>query len=285
MGLRSAAPRATNLESRVLSAIVLGPLVLASVFAGGAAFQILVLVAALAGVREWVRLVGGGSVAEGPALELSYAAVLAALIVDIAAGPGPDRPVAGLLGPALSLGLAAVLYAVLRVGGVPRAGWLALGVPYLGLAAVAALWLRDSPGTGLGLTCWLVLAVWATDIGAYAAGRTVGGPKLAPRISPNKTWAGLAGGIVSAAAMGAIVALAFGAARPGVAAGAAAVLAAVAQAGDLFESAVKRRFGVKDSGRLIPGHGGILDRMDGFLAAAPVLAVFHASLGGAIGWW
>jgi len=127
--------------------------------------------------------------------------------------------------------------------------------------------------------------VWSTDIGGYVAGRTIGGPKLAPRISPNKTWSGFAGAIVGAVIFGGLVALLFGAEMPLLAGAFAGVLAIVAQMGDLFESAIKRKFGVKDSGRLIPGHGGMLDRVDGLIAAAPVLAVFHSTLGETVGWW
>lgn len=131
----------------------------------------------------------------------------------------------------------------------------------------------------MGLLIYLLFCIWATDIGAYAAGKSIGGPKLAPRISPKKTWAGLVGGMLSAAAFGAGVAVAFDAERPWLAAVLGMVLAVVGQIGDLFESGIKRRFDVKDSGRLIPGHGGLLDRVDGLIVAAPVFALFHATLG------
>jgi phosphatidate cytidylyltransferase len=120
---------------------------------------------------------------------------------------------------------------------------------------------------GWPMILWLFVTVWATDSGAFVAGRGLGGPRLAPRLSPNKTWAGFAGGAVSAALVGwATSALAHAAAVPLVAASIG--LAVAAQAGDLAESMAKRRFGVKDSGQIIPGHGGLLDRLDGMLAAA-----------------
>ena len=146
-----------------------------------------------------------------------------------------------------------------------RPAALLAGVPYVGLGAAALLWLRAGHGGGRRAVLFVVLVVWASDIGAYAAGRLIGGPKLAPAISPGKTWAGAMGGLAAAAAMG------FANLHP-----ASALLAAglgiAAQAGDLMESAMKRGFGVKDSGRLIPGHGGLFDRFDGLLTAAPAAA-------------
>ena len=170
---------------------------------------------------------------------------------------------------------------VLRLAPGGRAA-AAVGVFYVGVAGLSLLWLRADAVAGRADVLFVMLLVWASDIGAYFTGRALGGPKLAPRISPGKTWSGSAGGVLAAALVGACVAWGFEAwvfrsgAGVGVvarAAGVAAVLAAVSQAGDLGESAVKRRFGQKDSGRLIPGHGGLLDRLDGVLAAAPVAAL------------
>ena len=175
------------------------------------------------------------------------------------------------------------LVRAMGLGGGTKAALTALG-PVAILGAMAGLWfIREQLGMTAAL--WVFGMVWATDIGAYAAGRTIGGPKLAPRISPKKTWAGLIGGMISAAAFGAGVAVAYGAARPGFAALLAAVLAVVSQAGDFFESGVKRYFDKKDSGHLIPGHGGLLDRVDGLIVAAPVFALFHATLGKVLEWW
>jgi phosphatidate cytidylyltransferase len=149
---------------------------------------------------------------------------------------------------------------------------------------VALTWLRSDPGVGMLLILFLLLTVWANDIGAFVVGRGLGGPRLAPSISPAKTWAGFWGGITAAGLVGGLVALVAGAQAPLAAVVLGAVLAVVGQGGDLFESAIKRRYKVKDSGQLIPGHGGLLDRIDGLVAAAPVLALFQAVVGSRLNW-
>jgi phosphatidate cytidylyltransferase len=135
------------------------------------------------------------------------------------------------------------------------------------------MYLRGLP-SGLALTLWTLAIVWATDIGAYFAGRAIGGPKLAPRISPAKTWAGLGGGVVAAGIVGLLIAVCAG--LPSALHWLAAPLAVAAQAGDLFESWLKRRAGVKDSGRLLPGHGGALDRLDGVVPVATLIGALFA---------
>jgi phosphatidate cytidylyltransferase len=149
--------------------------------------------------------------------------------------------------------------------------WLGLGGLYIGLPGFALLWLRDRPD-GLEVFIWLLLVVWSVDIFAYVAGRSIGGPKLWPAVSPKKTWAGLIGGVLAAALVGGALAFADEGRDPVALGVLAAILAVVAQAGDLLESAVKRRFGVKDASGIIPGHGGLLDRVDGLLAASLALA-------------
>ncbi len=169
-----------------------------------------------------------------------------------------------------------------RLRGARRWAALLAGIPYVGLAAASLLWLRADPVVGARAVLFLLLVVWASDIGAYLAGRSIGGPLLAPAISPGKTWAGAAGGLLAAILVG----LAVGGARPASAAVlAGAALGIAAQAGDLLESAVKRGFGVKDSGRLIPGHGGLFDRVDGVLAAAPVAALLAMQAGHGVVFW
>ena len=151
-------------------------------------------------------------------------------------------------------------------------------------ALLALLWLRHQPSFGRETILWIVACVWATDIGAYFVGSLAGGAKLAPTISPGKTWSGLVGGMCFAAVASAACGLAFDAGDTPTLALTGIAIAAVAQAGDLFESAAKRRAGVKDSGRLIPGHGGLLDRIDGLIAALVVVAAMRLAVGGEWPW-
>jgi len=151
-----------------------------------------------------------------------------------------------------------------------RAGWLVLGALYIAVPSLALVWLRSGDGAGMGrnTVIWLLVLVWVADIAAYAAGRMIGGPKLAPAISPNKTWAGLFGCMTGAAAAGTAVAAYFQHSDIFGVALISGFLGIISQGGDLLESAVKRHFSCKDSSNLIPGHGGVLDRVDGLLAAA-----------------
>ena len=179
---------------------------------------------------------------------------------------------------AATAGLFAEWIALCRGGAL----WLRMaGVPYVGLGAAALVWLRFDPAAGRLNVLFVVLTVWASDIGAYAVGRVAGGPKLAPAISPGKTWSGAVGGVFAAMMVTAV----FAGDAWGRVALVAAGLSIIAQAGDLLESALKRRFGVKDSGRLIPGHGGLLDRLDGILTAAPAAAILAVMLGRGVMLW
>ncbi len=196
--------------------------------------------------------------------------------------------IGGALYDGLILGAAAGL--AVEWGGLCRGSpachrRVAGGVAWIALAAAAALWLRADPLVGRANIGFLVVVVWASDIGAYLVGRALGGPKLAPAISPGKTWAGAAGGLAAAALLGVGIALVHGLRHPGPpclarAAGLAVAVSVLGQAGDLAESWAKRRLGVKDSGRLIPGHGGLLDRLDAALAVLPpaaLLAMWHGA--------
>jgi phosphatidate cytidylyltransferase len=160
--------------------------------------------------------------------------------------------------------------------------WAAAGFGYAGAAEVASVVVRLDQTYGFVALILILLVVWVTDIGGYFAGRGIGGPKLWPRVSPKKTWAGAVGGFVASLAVAAgFAALGLGKTGPVLLLG--AVLSIASQLGDLFESAVKRRFGVKDSSHIIPGHGGLLDRLDGFVAAIVLAAIFGFLRGGADG--
>jgi len=165
------------------------------------------------------------------------------------------------------------------------APWYALGVGYVFVPCVALIWLRGHPTVGLQQIFWIVALVIFADTGAYIAGRSIGGPKLAPRISPNKTWAGLGGAVVSAAIAGAITGFLMD--RPSVwmLVAVSGALGIVAQAGDLAESAFKRHFGVKDASNIIPGHGGALDRVDGLIAVAAAVAGINTLIGSSVLTW
>jgi phosphatidate cytidylyltransferase len=163
-----------------------------------------------------------------------------------------------------------------------QGGWNATGLLYAAAALLGAILVRFDPSNGFLALIFVLLVVWVTDIGGYFAGRGIGGPKLWPRVSPNKTWAGAIGGLVLSIAVAiAFALLGFGKLTSSVVL--ATVLSAVSQLGDLFESAVKRRFGVKDSSQIIPGHGGLLDRLDGFVAAIIVAALIGILRGGVDG--
>ena len=157
-------------------------------------------------------------------------------------------------------------------------------IVYTLAAVVALLWLRHQPADGRETVVWIVACIWATDIGAYVVGRSTGGAKLAPRISPGKTWSGLFGGMAWAAVVSAAIGYAFGLGETIVLAAIGAGLAVVGQVGDLVESAAKRGAGVKDSGAMIPGHGGLLDRIDGLVAVLVVVALVRLIVGGGWPW-
>ena len=231
---------------------------LAALYLGGFAFWLLVMAGALAMQYEWAGLVG--SVARR---RLSMLALMVPLSMLSPLGSGPSFLVVGLI-------LGAALFVMM----VERGYRLASGVLYAGFPALALVFIRDQD-QGLLFALWAMSSVWATDIGAYFAGRAIGGPKLAPTISPSKTWAGLGGGVLAALLVGLLLYQNLGL-HIGFAL-ACGPLAVLAQLGDLFESGLKRAAGVKDSGNLIPGHGGVLDRIDGLvpvsLAAALLVAV------------
>lgn len=238
---------------------------LAAVHVGGWFFDAILIIAAGLMAREWGRMAEGGRLG---ALSMLLAIGVMSEVALITLTR--DSMAAGLY---VTAGLTVAIWLVAAVRRSPAPLWLAGGVVPIALPCVAFGWLRYAPGHGAATVYWILAVVWATDIGAFAAGRLIGGPKLAPRISPNKTWAGLAGGVVASIVAGTLVAELVSASNGTLIGVASGGLALVAQGGDLTESFFKRHFGVKDTGRLIPGHGGLLDRVDGLLAVALVVAL------------
>lgn len=259
--------RFADLKTRVLSAAVAAALGLTLIWLGGV--WALLLVMLVIGVMAWewrsITLHGGG------VCGIDAVPMIAAVVAGAAAGQVWSWATGVAV---LGLGLAVALAADIGGEGRRGVGWNLLGGAYLGSAGIAFLYLRED---GFATALWLFLVVAAADVGGYFAGRLIGGPKLWPRVSPKKTWSGSLGGFALAVAVGAV----FSAVTAGtyvrevcIVSGVAAL---VSQAGDLAESALKRHFGVKDSGGLLPGHGGALDRFDGLVAAAIVAAL--------AGWW
>lgn len=257
------------LATRVLSALVLAPPTLLAIYLGSPYFPLLLALAAALMAWEWERLCGGRFSPVGGVIAASGVAVAAL---------GGLAPSWGGAAIAVCVGLVGLLT---RGAKSPGALWMVAGVPYIAVPVLALAWLRAD--AGYVPVFWLMAVVWGTDIGAYAAGRSIGGPLLAPRVSPKKTWSGLGGGVVAAFAVGAATGMALGTAWAPLAL-VSACLAVVAQAGDLAESAVKRHFGVKDASSLIPGHGGLLDRVDGIMTVAPAVVLLHLVAGGLFPW-
>jgi phosphatidate cytidylyltransferase len=266
----------SSLRLRVLSALVLAPLPLAAIWFGGLPLALLTIAAAVVMAWEWGRLCGGDAVSPilvGPLLVgIVAAAVIAAAFGRVAAGT------------VLAFGGAIAIWGIALRRRAESPLWLGAGCLWVALPCIILMWLAHS-GAGRGTLFWVFAVVWATDIGAYAAGRLLGGPLLAPRWSPRKTWAGLAGGIVCAGVAGWATAGVLGTAPVLPLVLVSAGLAIVEQFGDLAESVAKRRFGVKDASSLIPGHGGLLDRLDGLLAVIPAVALLTLFGGGSVLTW
>lgn len=261
-----------NFWHRTASALVLAPLALLAAFVGGPVFALACTITAALVVWEWSVLVTRAAdwriLAPG-LVALGAAAILTQL---------------GLVG----LAIAAVALGAVAAGGammIPQTAqppftgaplWAAAGVIYAGIVLISPIVLRSDPELGFAALSFLFATVWCTDIFAYLTGRSLGGPLLAPRLSPNKTWSGAAGGLAGGVVAGGLVAYASAGTFPVVAGVLALILSTAAQGGDLLESLVKRRFGAKDTSELIPGHGGVMDRVDGLLVAALIAVVVGA---------
>lgn len=257
-----------NLLMRVLAAVVLAPLAIAIAWAGGWLWALLVTSVTIGLYLEWLTVVG--LVREWRA---SVPGVTALAIAGICL-------IAGRLEAALIVLCAGVVAVALL--SPQRRNWSAAGFLYAAAAEVAAILVRLHPDHGFAALFFVLLVVWAADIGGYFAGRGIGGPKLWPRVSPKKTWAGAIGGFAGSLAVAGVFAAA-GAGKTGPLLALGAFLSVTSQLGDLFESAVKRRFGVKDSSHIIPGHGGLMDRLDGFVAAVVAAAILGFLRAGADG--
>jgi phosphatidate cytidylyltransferase len=261
-----------NLLLRVVAALVLAPLTIAIAYAGGWLWTALATLTSIGLYVEWLTIVGTARerrvVASGVVALAIAGLFLAVGWIDVSF-------------LALAVGLAAV-----ALSSPEQRHWNAAGFGYAAAAEIASVLVRLDQAHGFVALILILLVVWVTDIGGYFAGRGIGGPKLWPRVSPKKTWAGAVGGFAASLVVAAGFA-AFTKMDPPLKLGPllllGAALSIASQLGDLFESAVKRRFGVKDSSHIIPGHGGLLDRLDGLVAAVVMAAIFGLLRGGVDG--
>lgn len=267
------APKGGALVQRVVSALALAGFGMLSIEAGGVLFYSAVLLVASLLTWEWARLADRSAIRTG----IAGASLLVVLAIGLALGPF-----------SLAFGLVvavAVVWLAVGLIAAPSGRWVALGILYVGAWAVAALWLRADPTGGREAVFWLVAVCIATDTGAYFVGRALRGPKLAPRLSPNKTWAGCVGGLLCAGAVGYLAAPHMRMSDAFLLAAASVGVSVAAQVGDLLESAAKRRFGAKNSGFLVPGHGGLFDRFDSIVGATLAVAVACLFIGRSVILW
>jgi phosphatidate cytidylyltransferase len=264
------APGNRDLMLRVASALVLAPLAIGTAYFGGWPFALFWSLAAVGVFWEWSALVAGGE--RRSVLMVGGAALIISLAL-----AGGGRLMGAMVVTALGI------VATAPVAPAHYRGWAAAGVPYAGAIGIAPIALRADSEDGFVAVMFVFAIVWTTDIVAYFLGRLIGGPKLLPQVSPKKTWSGAVSGLL--AAVLAAIAVAKAAELSGLywIAAVAAILSTVAQAGDLFESRLKRRFGAKDSSHLIPGHGGLMDRLDGFVFAAAMAGMIGVLRGGVEG--
>lgn len=263
------------LRARFVSAIGLASPAVAAIYLGPPFLQVLLAAAAIVLAWEWLHLCGDKRDA---ATACVFATSLLASVAFTFTGAFDDSLLAIALGTVL-------VYVVARLRRRGRPGWIAVGIPYIGLPCLALARIWMSNGFGPATALWIVAVVAATDIGAFFVGRTIGGPRLAPKISPQKTWAGLIGGAVCAALVSVPTAILADFAFIWPAAIASLILAVISQSGDLAESAVKRHFGVKDMSGIIPGHGGLFDRVDGLIAAVFFVGAAEWAIGGSVLAW
>jgi phosphatidate cytidylyltransferase len=257
-----------ELATRVFSALLLAILALAAAYLGGPLLALFWLAAGLGVLVEWLTM----TKVEPKRVLVPFlcAALVFLTIIDLASA----GMALALLGAAVAIGSCLLLG---RAAGDRT--WAAAGFAYAAVISLVPPAVRHQPDTGLAWLLWMFAVVWTTDVVAYFVGRRFGGPKLWPRMSPKKTWSGFAGGLLGGTLAGcAIIQLALGEwdERPdwAVVAAVSALASVASQLGDLGESALKRRFDVKDSGHVIPGHGGVMDRVDGFWAVAALAGLW-----------
>ena len=265
--MRAAGSRGGELALRVGSALVLVPLAIGTAYLGGWPFAVFWGLAAMGVLWEWISLVARS---DHRTVLMTGGASLALAVALVATG----HLLAAVIVLAIStLGVAALAPAKWRT-------WIAAGVPYAGALGVAPVVLRSDSEDGFLAVIFLFAIVWTTDVVAYFSGRAIGGPKLMAQVSPKKTWSGAIGGTLAAVVVAFVLAKVMALSGLFAIAMLAVVLSICAQGGDLFESFLKRRFGAKDSGHLIPGHGGLMDRLDGFITASVVAALIGLLRGG-----
>jgi phosphatidate cytidylyltransferase len=245
----------SNLALRVASAVVLAPVAVLAAYAGGIPFALFWGLAAIAVLWEWITLVAG------PGHKVMFSSCAAAIAIATMVA-WRNRPVVAVF----LVGLGALAAAIFAAQG--RRAWVTAGIVYAGAMVLSPMVLRADQDYGFLAMVLLFATVWTTDIVGYFAGRAFGGPKLWPAISPKKTWSGAVAGALGAMVVGAALAQFAIAVNAVALAFVSLLLSALAQLGDLFESWIKRKHGAKDASQLIPGHGGVMDRLDGFWAAA-----------------
>ncbi len=280
----------TNLQKRVLSAAILLPVTIAAIAFGHPYFDLLVAAFAAVMAWEWAQVSARRRSPHDPAPSARFEA--AGWVVP--GGIAIATAAIAVLLYGFGLGNAAWLFlvagaALCGLTAVPhhsiRAAWFVLGTIYVAVPAIAVVAIRMEPALGRETLLWIIALVAAADTGGYLVGRSVGGPRLAPRVSPNKTWSGLGGAVLGAAVVGLLTAFILNHTNVWTLTIVSAGLGLVEQAGDLVESAFKRHFGVKDTSQIIPGHGGVLDRVDGLLAVAVAVWVVNSGAGGSVLGW
>jgi phosphatidate cytidylyltransferase len=268
MSATPATSPSSELQKRVVSAAAMAAVAVAATIWGGWLFAMIWTAVAAIVVHEWGRIVQGG--------DWTGSRSLAAVLVVVLAGLAAEQ--ASLLLIAMSGALAFVIAMVF--GGARKADTLT-GLIYASALGCAVILCRSKGYDGAVIIFWLFAVVWGTDIFAYFAGRSIGGPKLWPRVSPKKTWSGAIGGLVGGVILGAAILAVLGVSLKWQHLALSVMFSVLTQGGDLYESSIKRRFGVKDSGSIIPGHGGFMDRLDGFIFAVVFAAGFGALRAGA----